>query len=78
MEMPLSFLFVFNFIIIIIIIIYYMFLVGEFPRPDQISKFSVDRRSQYQEILGIGGSFTDAAGLNIGSLSYGAQENLMK
>ncbi len=39
---------------------------------------SVDRRQRFQEVLGWGGAFTDAAGINIASLSEGAQENLLR
>lgn len=54
------------------------FTVGDFPRPNKIHKFTIQRNVQYQTILGFGGAFTDAAGLNIASLSNATQDNLMK
>ncbi|XP_050498000.1 putative glucosylceramidase 4 isoform X2 [Diabrotica virgifera virgifera] len=38
----------------------------------------VDRSRTYQTIVAFGGGFTDAVGINIKSLSEGAQQNLMK
>ncbi|ODM90073.1 putative glucosylceramidase 4, partial [Orchesella cincta] len=51
---------------------------GDYPRPDKLTKFTVRRDTQYQKVLGYGGAFTDAAGINIGMLSQPTQENLMK
>ena len=39
---------------------------------------SVDRSTVYQEMFGIGGAMTDAAGINIASLSQDAQDNLLR
>lgn len=38
----------------------------------------IDPSVQYQKILGFGGAFTDAAGINIAKLSILAQQNLLK
>jgi glucosylceramidase len=38
----------------------------------------VDTSRQYQAILGFGGAMTDAAGLNIATLSKATQETLIK
>ncbi|KAK3097705.1 hypothetical protein FSP39_012333 [Pinctada imbricata] len=40
--------------------------------------YTVNKNVTYQEIIGFGGAFTDAAGINIGKLSLGAQTNLLK
>lgn len=37
----------------------------------------VNRDTTYQSIIGFGGAFTDAAGINIASLSPSAQDNLI-
>ncbi|PSN38554.1 Glucosylceramidase [Blattella germanica] len=42
------------------------------------AQFSVDRSTVYQEMFGIGGAMTDAAGINIASLSQDAQDNLLR
>ncbi|GMT24735.1 hypothetical protein PFISCL1PPCAC_16032, partial [Pristionchus fissidentatus] len=42
------------------------------------SKIKIDPRVTYQEIIGFGGAFTDAAGINIMSLSESARERLME
>ncbi|KAJ8963242.1 hypothetical protein NQ318_018708 [Aromia moschata] len=39
---------------------------------------TVDRSKKFQTILGFGGAFTDATGINICSLSQEAQENLLE
>ena len=39
---------------------------------------SLDRDTKYQTILGFGGAFTDAAGINIAHLSNKTQETLVK
>merc|ERR1719495_1050525 len=39
---------------------------------------TIDRNTQYQQIIGFGGAFTDAAGINIAKLSEEAQNNLIK
>ncbi|XP_065572824.1 lysosomal acid glucosylceramidase-like [Artemia franciscana] len=39
---------------------------------------SINRSIKYQPIIGFGGAFTDAATLNIATLSDGAQENLLR
>lgn len=40
--------------------------------------FTISATGSYQEIIGFGGAFTDAAVINILSLSEGAQENLLE
>ncbi|XP_071447388.1 lysosomal acid glucosylceramidase-like [Hetaerina americana] len=40
--------------------------------------FNVDRSSVYQSVIGFGGAMTDAAGVNIASLSESAQEQLLR
>ncbi|OXA62947.1 putative glucosylceramidase 4 [Folsomia candida] len=52
--------------------------VADFPRPNRLTKFTIRQDVQYQKVLGIGAAFTDAAGINIASLSRDTQENLMK
>nr|XP_054754285.1 lysosomal acid glucosylceramidase-like [Lytechinus pictus] len=41
-------------------------------------KFTVDASLRYQTVLGFGGAFTDAAGMNFFNLSVGAQDLLIK
>lgn len=41
-------------------------------------KLQLDLGKTYQTMLGFGGAFTDAAGLNIKTLSNATQEQLMK
>ncbi|XP_012257370.1 lysosomal acid glucosylceramidase-like [Athalia rosae] len=45
-------------------------------KADQI--IEVNPQTTYQSIYGFGGAFTDAAGINIKTLSPGAQENLLR
>lgn len=52
--------------------------VGDFPRPNKLTKFTIRKDIKFQKILGVGGAFTDATGINIATLSKGAQENLIK
>ncbi|XP_063434087.1 lysosomal acid glucosylceramidase-like [Mytilus trossulus] len=40
--------------------------------------FTINKNVTYQTMIGFGGAFTDAAGINIASLSSEAQENLLK
>ena len=40
--------------------------------------FTVNSRVRYQQILGFGGAVTDAAAINIASLSEGAREKLLR
>lgn len=40
--------------------------------------FTLNLTAKYQRIWGFGGAFTDAAGINIDSLSLKAKENLMR
>ncbi|KAG8230905.1 hypothetical protein J437_LFUL002937 [Ladona fulva] len=40
--------------------------------------FTVDRTIRYQKVIGFGGAMTDAAGINIASLSEGAQDLLLR
>jgi hypothetical protein len=40
--------------------------------------FTLNLTTTYQKIWGFGGSFTDAAGINIDSLSLQTKENLMR
>ena len=49
-----------------------------YPLRNRISKFVVRRSVKYQKVIGFGGAFTDATGINIASLSKPAQENLIK
>ncbi|XP_046661458.1 lysosomal acid glucosylceramidase-like isoform X2 [Homalodisca vitripennis] len=46
--------------------------------PRTTVSFTVKPGKKYQKIMGFGGAFTDAAGINIKSLSKMAQENLMR
>merc|ERR1711970_1155041 len=39
---------------------------------------TIDKNTKYQKIIGFGGAFTDAAGINIAKLSEEAQNNLIK
>ena len=39
---------------------------------------SINRDKKFQSIIGFGGAFTDAAGINIASLPLNMQENVMK
>ncbi|CAG7817616.1 unnamed protein product [Allacma fusca] len=55
----------------------FQFLEGLSPK-NRISKFWVNRNVKYQTVMGFGGAFTDAAGLNIRTLSPNTQENLIK
>ncbi|OTF81313.1 hypothetical protein BLA29_003674, partial [Euroglyphus maynei] len=41
-------------------------------------RINVDRSKKYQKIIGFGGAFTDAAGLNIATLSKGLQSKLIE
>lgn len=41
-------------------------------------KITIDESQKFQTIIGFGGAFTDAAGINIARLSSGAQENLIR
>lgn len=43
-----------------------------------VQEIIVDASVTKQKILGFGGAFTDAAGINIAKLSVGAQELLIK
>lgn len=43
-----------------------------------MTKYTIRRDIKYQKVLGYGGAFTDAAGINIGTLSQPTQENLMR
>jgi len=45
--------------------------------PNSTVQLQVDRSKRLQTILGFGGAFTDAAGINIASLSTKTQENLI-
>jgi glucosylceramidase len=40
--------------------------------------FTLNLTTKYQRIWGFGGAFTDAAGINIDSLSLKTKENLMR
>lgn len=40
--------------------------------------FTVDRTVRYQTIVGFGGAFTDAAGLNIMNMSLDTRENIIR
>ncbi|XP_069690290.1 lysosomal acid glucosylceramidase-like [Periplaneta americana] len=40
--------------------------------------FHVNTSQRYQHIIGFGGSMTDSSGINVASLSQGAQENLLR
>jgi O-glycosyl hydrolase len=40
--------------------------------------FTLNLTATYQKIWGFGGAFTDAAGINIDSLSLQTKENLMR
>ena len=42
------------------------------------ANFVINVSKTYQRILGFGGAFTDAAGINIESLSLKAKENLLR
>lgn len=42
------------------------------------ARFKINTSKTYQKIKGFGGAFTDAAGINILSLSKGAQNNLLR
>ncbi|XP_041465064.1 lysosomal acid glucosylceramidase-like isoform X3 [Lytechinus variegatus] len=46
--------------------------------PDTSITIAVDRSDEYQTILGFGGSFSDAAALNLYNLSSDVQENLLR
>ena len=48
-----------------------------YVRNDDI-ELSIDRSKRFQKIIGFGGTFTDSSGINIASLSPGAQQNLME
>ena len=41
-------------------------------------EFQVDRSARYQQILGWGGAFTDAAGMNIAKLPSAAQDAVIE
>ncbi|KAJ8979724.1 hypothetical protein NQ317_006360 [Molorchus minor] len=45
---------------------------------EDIITITINRTNQYQSIIGFGGAFTDAAGINIKSLSAEAQEKLLE
>ena len=51
---------------------------GDPPVTDDAMIISIDRSQKFQSILGFGGAFTDAAGINIAKLSSSAQDNLLK
>nr|XP_054756326.1 lysosomal acid glucosylceramidase-like [Lytechinus pictus] len=46
--------------------------------PDTSITITIDRSDKYQTILGFGGSFTDAAALNLYNLSSGMQDTLLR
>ncbi|CAL8109725.1 unnamed protein product [Orchesella dallaii] len=48
------------------------------PENSTAVKVTIDRNVKYQEILGFGGAFTDAAGISIASLSQPLQEAILK
>ena len=50
---------------------------GSFASTPNISDFAEIGNITYQEVIGFGGAFTDAATINIKSLSEGAQQNLI-
>lgn len=43
-----------------------------------VGALTIDRSTVYQTVIGFGGAFTDAAGINIHSLSNETQEQLLK
>lgn len=45
---------------------------------ESVVKIRVNREIQYQNIIGFGGAFTDAAGINIFSLPESLQETILK
>ena len=59
-------------------VMYYMYVSISICSKYFAAIYTVNKTETYQEIIGFGGAFTDAAGINIASLSKGAQENLLK
>lgn len=52
--------------------------IGHFQRPGfYINGILIDRRRQFQEIIGFGGAFTDSTGFNIAALDNDTQNNLL-
>jgi glucosylceramidase len=43
-----------------------------------VQTISINRDKKFQRIIGFGGAFTDAAGINIASLPLNMQQNVMK
>lgn len=46
-------------------------------KASNLHAITVNRNKKHQTILGYGGAFSDSAGINIASLSAGAQKNLL-
>ncbi|CAH1102131.1 unnamed protein product [Psylliodes chrysocephalus] len=47
-------------------------------KAEEVRKIIIDREKMFQKIFGWGGSFTDAAGVNVNSLSRNLQNKLMR
>ncbi|KAI1706332.1 glycosyl hydrolase family 30 TIM-barrel domain-containing protein [Ditylenchus destructor] len=53
-------------------------LYGGGPEDEDLISVEIDTTKQFQKILGFGGAFTDAAGININRLSSGARTKLLE
>ena len=57
----------------------YMYLINFFAAPPKNgNEWEIASCVKYQEMLGIGGALTDSVGINLGTLSQPARENLLK
>ena len=48
------------------------------PSDDQNIKITIDQGEKFQKLIGFGGAFTDAAGINIASLPQDLQTTLLR
>lgn len=54
------------------------FLSPQYIAPSAGNVWKVTSSVQYQEMLGFGAAITDSVGINLGTLSKDARENLLK
>ena len=56
----------------------YVLLLKITASPDEGNEWEIDVSTTFQEMLGFGGAMTDAAGINIESLTQEAREKLLQ
>lgn len=69
--------YLFNFFLVLVHFIFSKNFV-DFSLGTQTVRLRIDSQKRFQTIIGFGGAFTDAVGININSLSEPAQINLLQ